>query len=598
MSNKKKMINYTSRDFKSIKDDLEEHARRYFPDNYKDFSENSFGSYMIDAVSYVGDMLSFYLDYQANESFIQNSIEYDNVIKHAQSQGIDSSIIPPVSAITSFYVIVPAASTGLGPDFKYIPILKQGAIVRSDSGVSFVLSTDVDFGDSKNEVVAARFDSVTGKPTDYAIRGKGVVVSYMVIASDFAIGTFEKFKKIRVGPPTIFNIDSVVDSEGNIYYEVKHLAQDVVYIDTTNVSARADGVPSIIKRKIVPRRFVVSRDSSGTYIQFGSGDEEAISSQSIIEPSQVTLQFTGRNYITDTAFDPSELLGTKTLGVAPSNTTLTVTYANSTSDTINVATGGLKNMGEYRMDFVDRDSTSSAVIERSVTTSIETANSSVISGDVSQPTSNEIRTRVLSSKFTQMRAVTKEDYEALVYLMPAKFGTVKRATIINDPSSSNRRLSLYIMSSDSNGNLSKSNGTIKSNIKTWLETYKTLNDNIDIEDALIVNIGFDFKVIVDPTSDKSQVLNTIMSRLASEMSEKMHIGEPFYITNVFNTINKVDGVLDTTEVLPKLMVGTNYNTAPVSIEEMKSLDGTYLRAPRNVIFEIKDFNADIRGTAV
>jgi len=75
MSNKKKMINYTSRDFKSIKDDLEEHARRYFPDNYKDFSENSFGSYMIDAVSYVGDMLSFYLDYQANESFVQNSIE-------------------------------------------------------------------------------------------------------------------------------------------------------------------------------------------------------------------------------------------------------------------------------------------------------------------------------------------------------------------------------------------------------------------------------------------------------------------------------------------------------------------------------------------
>jgi len=78
----------------------------------------------------------------------------------------------------------------------------------------------------------------------------------------------------------------------------------------------------------------------------------------------------------------------------------------------------------------------------------------------------------------------------------------------------------------------------------------------------------------------------------------MYIGEPFYLTNVLNTINKVDGVVDTLKVTPKLMSGTNYNTAPVSIDEMKSKDGTYLKAPRNVIFEIKNFSTDIRGTAV
>ena len=62
-------IKYTSRDFESIKRDLVEHAKRYYPDNYKDFSENSFGSLMLDTVSYVGDILSFYLDYAVNESF-------------------------------------------------------------------------------------------------------------------------------------------------------------------------------------------------------------------------------------------------------------------------------------------------------------------------------------------------------------------------------------------------------------------------------------------------------------------------------------------------------------------------------------------------
>jgi hypothetical protein len=58
-------IRYTDRDFESIKESLVQHAKRYYPDTFQDFSENSFGSLMIDTVSYVGDILSFYLDYQA-----------------------------------------------------------------------------------------------------------------------------------------------------------------------------------------------------------------------------------------------------------------------------------------------------------------------------------------------------------------------------------------------------------------------------------------------------------------------------------------------------------------------------------------------------
>jgi hypothetical protein len=98
--------------------------------------------------------------------------------------------------------------------------------------------------------------------------------------------------------------------------------------------------------------------------------------------------------------------------------------------------------------------------------------------------------------------------------------------------------------------------------------------------------------------DKTEVLNSVQRRLASELNNKMYIGEPFYLTNIFNTINKVDGVVDTTKVTPVLKTGTGYSSAPVSIEEMKSKDGTYIQAPKNVIFEIKNFNRDIRGSAV
>ena len=169
---------------------------------------------------------------------------------------------------------------------------------------------------------------------------------------------------------------------------------------------------------------------------------------------------------------------------------------------------------------------------------------------------------------------------------------------MNDPSSSNRRLSVYVTSEDSSGNLVTSNQTIKENVKIWLNKNKMLNDNIDIYDARILNIGFDYEIIVHPTRDKVEVLNSVNRALINQMSNKMYVGEPFYITNIFNIINKVDGVVDTTRVTPTLKTGTGYNSAPVSIEEMKSMDGTYIKAPRNVIFEIKNFNTDIRGTAV
>jgi hypothetical protein len=183
-------------------------------------------------------------------------------------------------------------------------------------------------------------------------------------------------------------------------------------------------------------------------------------------------------------------------------------------------------------------------------------------------------------------------------MMPANFGSIKRASVINDPSSSNRRLSVYVISEDASGNLVKSNMTIKENVKVWLNKNKMLNDNIDMYDARILNIGFDYEIIVHPSMDKIEVLNSINRALKREMFNKMYIGEPFYITNVYNIINKVDGVVDTTKVMPILKTSIGYSSAAVSIEEMKSADGTYIQAPKNVIFEIKDFDKDIRGTAV
>ena len=85
-------INYTARNFSSIKDELTSYAKRYYPNTYKDFSEASFGALLLDMVAYVGDVMSFYLDYQATESFLQTAIEYDNIIKLSKSQQLKRKI--------------------------------------------------------------------------------------------------------------------------------------------------------------------------------------------------------------------------------------------------------------------------------------------------------------------------------------------------------------------------------------------------------------------------------------------------------------------------------------------------------------------------
>ena len=127
MSKKKVPIRYTSREFDSIRSDLINYAKRYYPDTYKDFSQASFGSLMIDTVSYVGDMLSFYLDYQVNETFLDSSVEFDNILRIAKQHGYKYQGSASTTGKVTFYALIPANSTGLGPDTRYFPILKKNS---------------------------------------------------------------------------------------------------------------------------------------------------------------------------------------------------------------------------------------------------------------------------------------------------------------------------------------------------------------------------------------------------------------------------------------------------------------------------------------
>ena len=591
----KKNIKYTNRDFDSIKGALVNHAQRYYPDRYKDFSEASFGSMVFDAVAYVGDVLSFYLDYQINESFLTTATDYSNVKRLAESVGYKRRGIPSSFGIASFFIIVPASATGLGVDVDYLPILKKNSTFSS-AGTSFILMNDVDFAGFNTETVAARRDNITGLPTAYAVKAFGKVMSGRFRSINIPVGNFERFKKLTIPNSKITKIMSVIDSEGHRYYEVDNLAQSVIYQETTNSNYKNDGVPSILKPVVAPRRFVVSEVGQNTILQFGHGSDAEDNSEDILDPTSVLVQRHGFNFNTNKNFDPFKLVNNDSLGVSPANTTLTITYIENSTLNSNLAPNQLNQVGDTDFFFNNQANLLSANIT-SVESSLEVTNETQIIGSTFNfESSEELKIRALSNYASQGRAVTKTDYESLVYMMPANFGSVSRVSVINDPSSSNRRLSMYIISDDVNGFLTTSNTTIKNNIKSWLSNYKMLNDIIDIFDAKIINFGFDFKIVTNPGYDPEQVLIECKQDLTALFANKLYIGEPLYLSKLYNTINKVPGVSDCVSVTPSIKTGTNYAGTFLDLEDIISPDGSFLKTPRNVIMELKYPTVDIAGS--
>lgn len=595
MGNDKKKtpaINYTNRDFSSIRRDLTQIAERFYPDTFQDFSEASFGAMMLDAVAYVGDQLSFYLDYNVNESFLDTSYQLDNIVRHGKIMGYKNTGRPSVYGTVALYVLVPASETGLGPDQNYIPVVKRGTRFTSTNGQSFVLTGDVDMNVSTNPVVVARTNPASGAPTYYAIKAYGKVVSGFFNTETIEVGDFERFRTVSLSSPNVAEIISVFDSEGNEYFEVENLSQDTVFKTLTNKNYKNDNVPSVMKPLLVNRKFTTNFDSNGVLLQFGSGDE--LSGDIIAEPQSLAVDVFGKTYVTDTSFDPSRIISNKYYGIVPQNTTLTVFYRQTNPVNSNVSAGAVNTVTSRIIEFSDITQLNSSEVS-SVRRSLEVTNETPIAGNVSNPTPAEVKQRIYDTFPTQNRAVTQRDYENLVYRMPSNFGSVKRCSVQKDPDSQKRNLNVYVVSEDAEGKLEASNMTIKENIKTWLNHYRMINDTVDILDPFIINLGINFVIRPEMNADKFKVLNDCVDALATEFSTPLFIGESLSKSKIFNVLNNVPGVNDTVKVQIINKNSANYSNVFFSVVENMSPDGNMLVCPKNAIFELKFPEVDIKG---
>ena len=305
----------------------------------------------------------------------------------------------------------------------------------------------------------------------------------------------------------------------------------------------------------------------------------------------------GKNHVTDDAFDPNKFLGTDKFGIAPRNTTLIITYGSNNTDQLDVPVNGLNQVTQATFDFPNNNAGATGP-QVGVESSLEVTNDVAILNDTLEPTEDEVRYRTYAVYAAQNRVVTKNDYEAYCYQMPPSLGRVSRVNVVNDPSGINKRLAMYVISKDSFDNFTQTNNTIKSNLKVWLNKNKMLTDQIDIFDARIINIGFNFKYTSEAAYSKTQVQADVNTAVRNLFVEKLYIGEPIYVNKIYQTINRVKGVVDTLKVTPLIKNSANYSNLGLEIEDILSKDGTYLKCPKNCVFEVKFLSSDLKGTVL
>jgi hypothetical protein len=261
---------------------------------------------------------------------------------------------------------------------------------------------------------------------------------------------------------------------------------------------------------------------------------------------------------------------------------------------MNTATDALTAVTGPRLRFADIGSLTPSTIDE-VINSLEVTNEEPIVGSISYPSAEELKLRAAANFATQARAVTKQDYIAMAYRMPAQFGAIKRCNILQDKDSLKRNLNMYVLSENSNGKLTLANDTLKRNLKTWLTSVKMINDTVDILDPVIINLGINFNAIIDYSANRFEVMNNVQQALEEYFEVKPNIAQAFFISDIYNVLNDVAGVVDTVSVNVYQKSGLNYAPVAVSVDSYTDPTGRVVQFPPDTIWEIKYPKSDING---
>lgn len=622
-------IKYLNKDFTSLKNALIEYAKAYYPTVYNDFTAPSPGSLFIDLASYTGDVLSFYLDNQIQETFLQYANQPTNLYTMAYMLGYKPKVTSAATVPLTVYQLLPSKVENgeYVPDYDFALLIEGGMEVSSGTGdqgnfyvpeaINFALSSS----SSPTEVVVESADPITGDPQFYLLSKTVQALSGTVNTATFIFNNAVKFDTRTLQDTNIIQILSVVDSDGNEWYEVPYLAQDTILEAiantgglTPNLGDNSYQTPYFMQVKKVPRRFTTRVTTSNTLeLQFGSGINTVADEAVLPNANKTGIGTVDALSKINTAYDPANFTTTYTYGLAPSNTTLTVKYLVGGGAQANVLANTLTTIKTINSRFVaGLFSSTIPTLPQTIQNSVVVNNETPAAGGGDGDSLEDVRLNTLLQFPTQLRAVTQQDYIAQVYSMPGKFGAIAKAYIVKDNAVLRNidqnmpgvtdpfATSIYVLGYDLNGNLTQASLPLKENLKTYLSQYRMLTDTIYIKDAYIVNIGVVFDIILRPNYAGREVILECITQLKDYFNtDKWEVNQPIVLSDVYTLLDRITGVqtVRKVEVINKYGTVDGYSEYTYDISSA-TLNNIIYPSLDPSIFEVRYPDTDIVGRVV
>ena len=618
MATKRKNIQYINRDFSELRASLIDYARTYFPTTYNDFSPSSPGMMFMEMAAYVGDVLSFYLDNQIQETYLQYARQTNNLYELAYMFGYKPNTTQVANTLIDFYQQVPAKTSGSVqiPDFDYALSIPQNAIVQSTSNtnITFLVEDPIDFSvsSSGDPTEITVFSVVGDNPNFFLLKKTRKAISSTINTTTFSFGAPEQFTTVEINSPRIVGILDIIDTDGNEWYEVDYLAQECIYKSIKNINPNDPNLsqyqgdtPYLLQLEQVQRRFITRFiDDQSLQIQFGAGSTADTDEVIIPNPDNVGLGLPFEKTKLTTAFAPSNFLFTKTYGIAPSQTTLTVRYLTGGGVESNIPANDLNTLVGTNVQFLN--SNLNATTANTIFNSLAVTNPEAADGGGDGDTIEELRQNTSANFATQLRNVTQDDYLVRALSMPAKYGVISKAFIeptkaINlSAGESNSILDLYVLTFNVNNQLNTASPALKQNLTTYLSQYRMVNDAVSIKDAFIINIGVNFDIITLPEFNSNQVLFDCITALKDYFAiSRWQINQPIILRDLYVLLDRVEGVQTIKEIEISNFSGINLGYSPYSYDiKAATISNVIYPSLDPSIFEVKFPDTDIQGRVV
>jgi hypothetical protein len=610
-----KNIKYINKSFGEFRANLIDYTKTYFPTTYNDFSPASPGMLFIEMAAYVGDVLSFYLDNQIQENYLQFARQSNNLFELAYMFGYKPNVTGVAIANVDFYQKVPSKLSGSTyiPDFDYALFVAPNSTVNDSTNVSFLVQDPIDFtvSSSGDPTSITVYEIAGGNPQSFLLKKTRKAISATINSTTFSFGSPIKFSTVDINANNLIGILDCVDTEGNSWYEVDYLGQEMIYdsikntnVNDPNLSQYSGDTPYLLKLKKVQYRFTTRlRNSNTLQIQFGAGTTADSDETIIPNPDNVGIGLPFEQSKLTAAYSPSNFLYTKTYGIAPSNTTLTLRYLVGGGTTANVFANTLTVL-KGNVQFLN--SNLNTVTANSIFSSLAVTNPEAANGGGDGDSIEEIRQNSSANFASQQRNVTQDDYLVRTLSMPSKYGEVAKAYIEPTKAQSISSgesmgiLDLYVLTYDINKKLTQSSVALKQNLITYLSQYRMINDAINIKDAFVINIGINFDIIVLPNYNSNQILTNCINALQTYFAiDNWQINQPIILRDIYIVLDRIEGVQTIKNVEITNFVGSNLGYSDFAYDiSGATKNGVIYPSLDPMIFEVKYANADIQGRVV